>query len=423
MQNDNATLQLLAYGIDRARQTVAAIRVKARGASRKKGAPIGGRRRKVTRYTLASLARFREAILAVEPVLEPRRAGNRWRYPASFLTLTYPDAWDPDPRRWKRDLDLWFQHLRRRYPHAWAIWALEVQARQAPHFHLIVHWGPTRPRETWQARRQWISSSWAAVVGRGEAQMGHRAAGTQARPLRNATKARHYITKRQSKEAVPEGFGRWWGIHNRKTYKAVKVRVEVRLAQKLTAEVLAEILGNWRRHLRLGDDAKTYKIPRWVAGRAANDVLHAADAWTALFEAEWVDPQTGEVAAANDNENAPLPIDVPPPGSPEVELPPTIPAATLNPPPPPQETAESVHCEECGKLQNYLVRGLCWHCQWYPEDPRSPQAQTAPPVPRSFTRANSPPPLDCCLMAHLYVSRTDAVPGPNGAGRLGFVRA
>ena len=198
MQNDNATLQLLAYGIDRARQTVAAIRVKARGASRKKGAPIGGRRRKVTRYTLASLARFREAILAVEPVLEPRRTGNRWRYPASFLTLTYPDAWDPDPRRWKRHLDLWFQHLKRRYPHAWAIWALEVQARKAPHFHLIVHWGPTRPRETWQARRQWISSSWAAVVGRGEAQMGHRAAGTQARPLKRvamAAQLHHQATK------------------------------------------------------------------------------------------------------------------------------------------------------------------------------------------------------------------------------------
>ena len=49
-----ATLELLAYGIDRMRQTVAAIRVKARGTRASKGGQIGGPRRKIRGYTPAS---------------------------------------------------------------------------------------------------------------------------------------------------------------------------------------------------------------------------------------------------------------------------------------------------------------------------------------------------------------------------------
>ena len=206
-RRNKVSLQLLAYGIDRARQTVAAVRVKARGAPRNKGGKIGGRRGKIGGYTPASRARFREAILAVEPVLKPRRRGNRWHHPASFLTLTYPASWDPDPREWKRHLDRWLQKLKRRYPEAWAIWALEFQTREAPHFHLIVYWGGSRPKEPWKERQQWISSSWAAIVGHGEPQPAHLGAGTQVRPLESAAKVRNYITKRQTKDSVPEGFG------------------------------------------------------------------------------------------------------------------------------------------------------------------------------------------------------------------------
>ena len=131
------------------------------------------------------------------------------------------------------------------------------------------------------------------------------------------TIVRNYIIKRQSKDVVPEGFGRWWGKHNGAAYKAAAVLVQVLVSQKLAAEVLAEILGNWCRYWGLGDGAETRKIPRWVAGRAANDVLHAAKAWGALFEAEWIDPQSGEVMADNDNENTSDPITGPislPPG-------------------------------------------------------------------------------------------------------------
>ena len=312
-RRNKVSLQLLAYGIDRGRQTVAAVRVKARGAPRNKGGQIGGWRGKIGGYTPASRARFREAILAVEPVLKPRRRGNRWHHPASFLTLTYPASWDPDPREWKRHLDRWLQKLKRRYPEAWAIWALEFQAREAPHFHLIVYWGGSRPKEPWKERQQWISSSWAAIVGHGEPQPAHLGAGTQVRPLESAAKVRNYITKRQTKDSVPEGFGRWWGIHNRKAYKAAAVLVKVLVPQELTAEVAVEILKDWRRYWNLAEGVETCKLPRWVSGRAANGVLHAAGAWTAVFDADWVNPQSGEVLADNDNDIAPSsPINVPP---------------------------------------------------------------------------------------------------------------
>ena len=359
-----ATLELLAYGIDRMRQTVAAIRVKARGTRASKGGQIGGPRGKIRGYTPASRARFREAILAVEPVLMPRRRGKRWHYPASFLTLTYPGSWDPNPRKWKRHLDLWFQKLKERYPKAWAIWALEFQAREAPHFHLIVYWGGSRPKEPWKECQQWISSSWAAIVGHGEPQPAHLGAGTQVRPLKNVARIRNYILKRQTKDAVPEDFGRWWGRHNREAYKMAAVLVKVLVSQEVTAEVLAEILKDWRRYWNLAEAVETYKLPRWVSGRAANGVLHAAGAWTAVFEADWVDPQSGEVLADNDNDIAPSsPINVPPVDSPLSQPSLPIPAATSKPTPPPPESSKFVYCEECNKLQNYLKAGICWVCE------------------------------------------------------------
>ena len=393
MQNKTNALQLSAYGIDRGLQTVAALRVKACGtgsAPRNKAGRVGGRRGKIGRYTPASQARFREAILAVEPFLRPFRRGNRRHFPASFLTLTYPGAWDDDPREWKHHLDLWLQRLKRRHKRAWAIWALEFQARKAPHFHLIVHWDGSGPRETWKERQQWISSSWAAVVAGGEAPSDHCAAGTRARPLKSVAMARNYIIKRQSKDVVvPVGFGRWWGIHNREAYKQVAVVVRVLIPQQLTADVLAAIIEYWRRYWRLPDDVETYKLPRWVSGRAANDVLHAAQARTAVFDAVWVDPRTGEAVADNDNEYPPGPVDVPSEGGAGSGPGPGMGAATPEAAPP-YENPPPVCCEECGRLQTHLKDGLCWVC----EDPQGPPARTGAAVPRLLPGGNSPTLLD-----------------------------
>ena len=376
-------LELLAYGIDRENRTLAAVRVKARGAIGSQVRPIGGRRGKIGDYTPASRARFRDAFLAVKPVLEPRRRGNRRHRPASFVTLTYPASWDPDPRTWKRHLDLWLQKLKRRYPAAWAIWALEFQRRRAPHFHLIVCWDGSRPNEKWQERRAWISASWAAVVGRGGSQPGHLGAGTQVRAVGSAPQVRRYVTKRETKDggpadagmrvrtidsapqvrryilrrqdkgAVPEGFGRWWGIHNRKAYRAVAVRVEVQVSRELTAAIAVGIRNNWRRYL--GGAVESYKLPRWVDGHTANDVLRAAGALDEVFDADWVDLGSGEVAADKDAGGASVRDEAPPAGGP--------PSQSSRPARPVPESPGIMRCERCGRPRNRLAEGLCRVCQ------------------------------------------------------------
>ena len=65
-----------------------------------------------------------------------------------FITLTYPDAFIREPKRWKRDLDAFVKRVRRFFPGACGFWKLEMKARQsgrnvgqlAPHFHILL-WG------------------------------------------------------------------------------------------------------------------------------------------------------------------------------------------------------------------------------------------------------------------------------------------
>ena len=391
-RRNGVILEFWAYGIDRENRTVAAVRVKARGAIGNKGGQIGGRRGKIGGYTPASRARFREAIFMVEPAIRPQHRGNRRHYPASFLTLTYPASWDPDPHKWKRHLDLWFQRLKRRYPGAWAIWALEFQQRKAPHFHLIVYWGSSRPREKWKERRTWILSSWAATVGHDESQPSHPGAGTRVTAIGNVTKVRHYITKqqtkdvvpvgagaharslssvvktchyilkRQSKGEVPAGFGRWWGIHNRRAYKAVAVQVEVQMPQELTAAVATAIQNDWREYLQLGEDVENYTLPRWVSGPAANRVLLGAGVWEVVFAADWVDPRSGEVVTEQANDDTSSRPKVPLPAQ-TSQLKPPVASQPSPPAPEPPESPGLVYCEQCGRPQTRLEHGLCWVCQ------------------------------------------------------------
>ena len=83
-----------------------------------------------------------------------------------------------------------------------------------------------------------------------------------------------------------------------------------------------------------------------------------------MFDADWVDPQSGEVVAANDNDIVPSsPINVPPVDSPLSQPSLPMPAATSKPTPPPPESSKFVYCEECNKLQNYLKAGICWVCE------------------------------------------------------------
>jgi len=54
-----------------------------------------------------------------------------------FITLTYGQEF-PDGNASKRDLKVFIQRLKRKYPQAAGVWRIEFQKRGAPHFHLLI---------------------------------------------------------------------------------------------------------------------------------------------------------------------------------------------------------------------------------------------------------------------------------------------
>lgn len=57
----------------------------------------------------------------------------------AFLTLTYPAVYARDWQIWKRDLDVLYKWLERKYPEMMvSLWHVEEQKRGAPHFHLLI---------------------------------------------------------------------------------------------------------------------------------------------------------------------------------------------------------------------------------------------------------------------------------------------
>lgn len=57
----------------------------------------------------------------------------------SFFTLTYPAIYATNWKIWKRDIDVFFKRLERKYGDLVGLcWRLEQQKRGAPHFHMIV---------------------------------------------------------------------------------------------------------------------------------------------------------------------------------------------------------------------------------------------------------------------------------------------
>jgi len=141
-----------------------------------------------------------------------------------FLTLTYPDAFPEDPKRWKRDLDVFLKRMKREYPGAVAVWRLEWQPRLsgqnegkvAPHFHIIALGIP-------RLSLRWLSVSWYETVGSGDER--HLAAGTQAQRIRHRRGIMYYASKYMGKVAESPDFwtGRVWGVVGRDLLPVVLV--------------------------------------------------------------------------------------------------------------------------------------------------------------------------------------------------------
>ncbi len=168
----------------------------------------GGRRGLVTRFTEASRKRLLELLAKLRVVLEG----------AFFVTLTYPGSYSPDPRQWKRDLDVFLKRLRRAFPDVGGIWRLEFQSRGAPHYHLLVFGAGLHLL----IFRQWVRDNWYAVVGSGDER--HLRAGTQVDLIKSRKHAFSYASKYAAKvheESVPPYLdietgeliypGRYWG--------------------------------------------------------------------------------------------------------------------------------------------------------------------------------------------------------------------
>lgn len=132
----------------------------------------------------------------------------------AFVTLTYPGDFPHESAVWKRDLDVFFKRMKRKFTQSSGVWKMEPQKRGAPHFHIFVWGAPVCDL------RAWVSLAWYQVVGSGDER--HLRAGTQVKAVESWRGVRSYsakyIGKAQTKaEQLAEGWlypGRWWGVYN-----------------------------------------------------------------------------------------------------------------------------------------------------------------------------------------------------------------
>jgi hypothetical protein len=131
-----------------------------------------------------------------------------------FVTLTYPNKWDEDPKSWRKNLRAFIKRLDREFGESAVFWRLEFQKRGAPHFHLMV-WDVKATHKF----RKWVSLAWYRVVASQDPK--HLKAGTNVQRCKSWNGASAYLSKYLAKpsdgEHEPNEFsGRCWGIENRK---------------------------------------------------------------------------------------------------------------------------------------------------------------------------------------------------------------
>jgi hypothetical protein len=187
-----------------------------------------------------------------------------------FVGLTYPDHFPLYSAQYKRDLDVLFHRMERRWPGSSAIWKLEFMPRRsgvnkgkiAPHFHLLVFGVPWSfpyqaergknylitseerldpdgdPCEWWTTQVYaggaqvddladtqdnfigWITRNWFDIVNSGDAR--HFRAGTSVKKLRSRkgayayTSKKTYLAKPEEVKNMQGKPGRFWGVFNRK---------------------------------------------------------------------------------------------------------------------------------------------------------------------------------------------------------------
>jgi hypothetical protein len=254
-------------------------------------------RGKITAWSAKSRSNMRRTIASLDfaPLFEHAPL-------AAMTTLTYPGACDHcrefgDPagcRAWldvaptRAAVNAHVFALKRRYLRAWGhkitgLWKLEFQGRGAPHVHILM--APPRGRSplTGELFREWLSRTWAQIVGHPDAGIRerHQAAGTgidwaeglrQHDPRRVATYfAKHgVLAGKEYQHEVPAewqaagGSGRWWGY-----WGLSKATVTV----AVTPEAWVWTQRTMRRHSRANSYLRTERRPR-VRGGVPEPVTH-----------------------------------------------------------------------------------------------------------------------------------------------------
>lgn len=181
-----------------------------------KARPPGGLRGQVTDFSRASRRRLLNTLASINR--------DRCKRLPLFVTLTYPDAFPEDPRRWKLDLKAWRERLTRKLGPTAVLWRLELQVRKsganvgkvAPHYHLLI-FTAKKPQDLYS----WVSTSWYEVVKSGDTR--HELAGTRVEDISSWNGVMNYAAKYMAKaetlqipaaDGVPtfRTPGRFWGV-------------------------------------------------------------------------------------------------------------------------------------------------------------------------------------------------------------------
>jgi hypothetical protein len=173
----------------------------------------GGKRKKINGLSRAARRRMMYQLCMTQTAVKP-----------NFVTLTYPDHFNTDPRVWKRDLDTFFKRMERENPGASAFWRLDLKVRKsgdnvgkvAPHYHILT-WGVD-----YLELLVFVRKAWWEVVGSGNED--HYKAGVRVERIKTDNGVKRYAAKYASKiEGEVENYqiaekqgvvGRLWGKFN-----------------------------------------------------------------------------------------------------------------------------------------------------------------------------------------------------------------
>jgi len=222
-----------------------AVKLKGKG----KGFRVGGERKPIKGFSSASR---RNMLWRLQTLDYDSLASDGWT--AWFITLTYRDSFYKSSRnllKAKQDLDKFFIYLSRLLPlDYFSFWKLEFTKKGIPHFHLFmcVRGNISHSELILYVQKAWLS----AVSPEGEDLVEMEKASTNVRfsPLDKSQILAVYISKEIGKtyqvDMVHKGElpGRFWGIYNRKHYKAYVKEDKVGVGEYEFYK-LRRILRNW----------------------------------------------------------------------------------------------------------------------------------------------------------------------------------